>query len=84
MTAQTLEQQLAEIYGDDYAHDPSDNSLTNVFLVANLPRPPLIKQGDRAFVSDGSQASATFGYIAIGGGKLCYPVYFDGTYWKVG
>lgn len=84
MTPQTIQQQFAEVYGDDYAHDPSENGTAIVFLVANLPKPPLVKQGDRAFVSDGSQGTATFGYIVKGGGSLGQPVYFDGTYWKVG
>ena len=39
-------------------------------------------QGTRAFVTDAT--STVFGSVVAGGGSNAVPVFYDGTYWRIG
>lgn len=54
-------------------------SFTTPLAVGQLPASP---QGTRAIVTDST--TSTYYAVVSGGGTLVTPVFFDGTFWRVG
>jgi len=60
--------------------------IQGVYTLSTIPVPSSgyggFVAGCRSFISDG--LAPTFGAIAVGGGAVNVPVYYDGTNWRVG
>ena len=74
-----------------YIGEPNFESITtlqgiytqSVYTLSTIPLPAGgYVVGFRSFISDG--LAPTFGAIAVGGGAVKVPVYYDGTNWRVG
>lgn len=66
----------------DVLPPPADAGALLITTVAGLPAAATAGAGARAFVTD-ANASA-FGLTVTAGGTTNYPVYSDGTNWKIG
>jgi hypothetical protein len=66
----------------DVLPPPADVGALLITTVAGLPAAATAGAGARAFVTDAT--SSAFGLTVAGGGAINYPVYSDGTNWKIG
>jgi len=63
-----------------YFQNVSDSGEYDPCTVANLPKQAI--QGSSGYVTDAT--ASTFYSIVLGGGSLFVPVFYDGTYWRIG
>jgi hypothetical protein len=89
LTDEAVAQAIQRLESESYAYTPGASGIqppvttSNILTVAKLP-PAANSLGMRAFVTDISPLAASFGHIVVGGGTQKWPVFCDGTYWKVG